>query len=70
MHKRASKRSSWSYHGIEGWYIGPSLDHYHYMECFILSMGATADTDTLKLIENKIHIPSSSDKEVLQQSVV
>ena len=27
-HLKSDKRSSWAYHGEEGWYIGPSLEHY------------------------------------------
>ena len=29
-----SNRTSWGPHGLEGWYVGPSLDHYGCVKCY------------------------------------
>jgi hypothetical protein len=28
MHKDGDTRGSWASHGVDGWYLGPSMDHY------------------------------------------
>ena len=28
VHKKPSNLLSWGYHGVEGWYVGPKMDHY------------------------------------------
>ena len=34
IHKKSNTRGSWDYHGSEGWYIGPSLEHYRCLKCY------------------------------------
>ena len=33
-HNKPSNRESWQMNGEEGWYIGPSLQHYRCVKCF------------------------------------
>ena len=28
IHEKISTRRTWAPHGVEGWYLGPSMDHY------------------------------------------
>ena len=28
MHEKADKRGTWEKHGVDGWYLGPSIEHY------------------------------------------
>jgi hypothetical protein len=28
VHLKPDKQPSWAYHGTEGWYVGPSMEHY------------------------------------------
>ncbi len=28
IHTKPSNRASWAFHGLQGWYIGPVLQHY------------------------------------------
>ena len=46
-HLKSDKRASWAYHGEEGWYIGPSIEHYQCVKCFSPSTGKTRETDTV-----------------------
>ena len=35
IHNRPNDRASWATHGEDGWYIGPSLEHYRYHQEYI-----------------------------------
>ena len=50
----------WGYHGEEGFYIGPSLEHYRCIKAYIPKSHAERDTDTATLIPNVVPIPESS----------
>ena len=52
LHKKADKRESWQYHGVEAWYVGPSLEHYRYYKCYVPTTGAIVDLDNVKLIQH------------------
>ena len=28
VHENPKKRASWAAHGVDGWYLGPAMDHY------------------------------------------
>ena len=33
IHNKSPVRGSWDFDGTEGWYIGPSLEHYRCVKC-------------------------------------
>ena len=35
VHEKSRQRASWANHGIQGWYVGPSLEHYRCVKCYI-----------------------------------
>eukprot|EP00957_Ditylum_brightwellii_P200800 15306298-Ditylum_brightwellii.AAC.1 len=45
VHKKAMHCESWAYHGTEGKTIGPSLEHYRCIKCFMPDMAAEVDDD-------------------------
>eukprot|EP00957_Ditylum_brightwellii_P002008 154766-Ditylum_brightwellii.AAC.1 len=69
VHKKTAQRDSWQYHGLVGWYIGPSPNHYKCLQCYIPTTTAEIDADTVYLIARNIPIPSFSDKEALNQAL-
>ena len=34
FHAKPSNRASWAFHGQEGWYIGPSMEHYRCLKIY------------------------------------
>ena len=58
IHAKPNKRDSWSFHGEDGWYIGPAIDHYRCITCYILSTFKTRFTDTATLIPHNVPIPT------------
>ena len=69
MHKKADKRESWQYHGVEAWYVGPSLEHYRCYKCYVPTTGAIVDCDKVKLIPHNIPIPEFTNKDVVTQAI-
>ena len=68
IHNKTGKRGSWQYHADEGWYIGPSLDHYRCFQCFNPDTRQVVISDTVQLIEQNIPIPVAKIDEYLRQA--
>ena len=58
-------RSSWENHGIEGFYLRPSMDHYRNVHCFVPSTGGYRDTDQVAYFPDKYIMPGGSVEELL-----
>ena len=69
VHDKPSNRTSWVHHGTLGWYIGPSLDHYRYIQCYILSTGIVRITDTLQYIPKACTFPNTNTENYLKQEI-
>ena len=69
LHKKPDNRASWQYHGVEAWYVGPSLDHYRCFKCFVPSTGTVIDTDTVQLIPHLTPIPAFNDADAIKQAI-
>ena len=35
IHAKPSNRASWAFHGENGYYIGPAVNHYRYIKTYI-----------------------------------
>ena len=67
-HLKSDKRAIWAYHGEEGWYNGPLLEHYRCIECFPPSTGKTRDTDTVDFFPKEIPFPKTMTEDYLIQA--
>jgi hypothetical protein len=45
IHEKTDKCKTWSTHGIDGWYIGPALEHYRCVDCYIPATHSTRIAD-------------------------
>ena len=61
-------RSSWDNHGLEGFYLRPSTDHYRNVHCFIPSTGGFWDTDQIAYFPDKYTMPGGSKEEILVEA--
>jgi hypothetical protein len=68
VHVKPDQRPSWSYHGEEGWYVGPSMEHYRCMKCYIPTSGRERDIDTIKCFPKNIRFPNISTADYLKQA--
>jgi hypothetical protein len=69
IHEKTDKHKTWSTHGTDGWYIGPALDHYRCVDCYIPATHSTRIADTVAFIPTVVPILSTSTEDYLRQSV-
>ena len=48
IHEKPAQRRTWAPHGIDGWYVGPALDHYQCHRVWIPSTQSERIADTLQ----------------------
>ena len=66
IHNRPSSRPSWGYHGDDGYYIGPAMDHYRCVKCFVSKTRAIRISDTVAFFPTTVPIPSTSTDDHLR----
>jgi hypothetical protein len=62
-HEKPDQRSSWDPHGVDGYYLGPALDHYR---CYQVNMTKTKGTrifDTVECFPSKTAMQHTSSKD-------
>ena len=67
VHNKPSNCTSWGNNGTPGWYIGPSLDQYICMKCYIPATDIVRITGTLQYIPKASAFPKTTTKDYLQQ---
>ena len=68
VHLKPDQRASWAYHGEEGWYVGPSMEHYCCVKCYLPSTTRERDVDSLQFFPTSIPFPNISTEEYLKQA--
>ena len=61
-------RKTYGVHGLDGWYIGPSMHHYRCYECFIPSTGGKMNADTVEFFPQHIPFPNVTSEQYLHQA--
>ena len=69
VHGKPVNRKSLLYHVTQGWYIGPSLDHYIFIYCYMPLTGIVRITDTLQYIPNTFAFQKTTTEYYLQQAI-
>ena len=69
VHDKPDQRASWAHHGTPYWYIGPSLEHYRTMKCYMPATGSVCYTDTLQFIPYTFKFPETTTEDYLRQFV-
>ena len=39
VHENSQQRDTYGAHGVDGWYVGPSMEHYRCYHCFVNKTG-------------------------------
>ena len=68
IHAKSDKRASCDFHDEQGWYIGPAIDHYRCITCYLLKTHKERITDTATSIPNNIPIPQASLNDHLRRT--
>ena len=68
IHEKPKQRNSWDYHRVEGWYIGPSLDHYCCVRCYLPLTSGVWHADTVQFFPKMVQFPKVTTKDMFVQS--
>jgi hypothetical protein len=63
------KRTTWSPHGLDGWYLGPTLDSYRCYNIWIHETQRTRILDTVKWFPTHVQLPHSSSTDLIMNSL-
>ena len=61
-------RTSWGPHGIDGWYVGPALEHYRCVDVYFPKTRSVCPVDTIKYIPHVINFPQATLEDHLRQA--
>ena len=65
VHVRPQNRSSWAPHAVQGWYIGPSLDHYRCHRVWIPSTKSERISQTLSWFPHHVMMPVPTNNDMV-----
>ena len=68
VHEKPGNRKTWAGHGTEGWYIGPSLEHYRCYKCYMPTTHAERNADTVEFFPSTTPFPQVSTDDYLRQA--
>jgi hypothetical protein len=63
-HDKSDQRASWDPHGLDGYYLGPALDHYRCYQVHITKTKGTRIVDTVEFFPAKLAMPRTSSKDL------
>ena len=47
VHKKTKQQGIWAYHGVNGWYIGQSIEHYQCVKCHMPAIQKDINVDMI-----------------------
>ena len=68
VHLKPDQVSTYGVHVLDGWYIGPSLEHYRCLKCYIPETKGTRDSDTVEFFPSKFPLPHITTDDYLRQA--
>jgi len=68
IHEKPDNCRSWSPRATDAWYIGPALEHYRCVHCYIPSTHGTRIADTVEYIPHSIPIPSHTTEDLIRDT--
>ena len=68
VHEKPSQRRTWAPHSVDGWYVGPSMQHYRCYRVYIPSTHGERIADTVEFFPEKIPIPATSSLDQAKQA--
>jgi hypothetical protein len=63
-HEKPDHWASWDPHGVDGYYLGPTLDHYRCYQVHITKTKGTRIVGTVEFFPSKLSMPNTSSKEL------
>jgi hypothetical protein len=63
-HEKPDQRASWDPHGLDGYYLGPTLDHYRCYQVHITKTKGTRIVDTVEIPPAELAMLITSSKDL------
>jgi hypothetical protein len=63
-HENPKQCASWDPHGVDGWYLGSSLDHYRCYRVHINKTKADRSVDMVEFFPAKVVMPRTASKDM------
>jgi hypothetical protein len=63
-HEKSDQRASWDPHGLDGYYLGPALDHYRCYQVHITKTRGTRIVDTVEFPPVRLAMSNTSSKDL------
>ena len=63
IHEKPNNRETWAAHGVEGWYLGPALNHYRCYRVYSTDTRAERIADTLAWFPTHVKMPTAESTE-------
>ena len=67
-HRKPEDRSTWAFHGQEGWYVGPAMNHYRCVTIYFPKTRRTKVLDTVKFMPHAVKFPEVTLEDFLKQA--
>ena len=58
VHEKTNKRASWESHNVDGWYLGPAMDHYCCYCVYVISTRAKCNSEIVDFYHNTPRYPA------------
>jgi hypothetical protein len=68
IHKKPHQRKTWMPHAVDGWYLGPAMEHYHCHRLWCWATKADRICDTISWFPTKVQIPTASSGDTILAS--
>ena len=59
VYKNPNRRRIWGQYGVQGWYMGPSVEHYWCYKVYISNTRAEIIVDTVELFPENTMMPGT-----------
>ena len=63
IHEKPTVRGTWASHGVKGWYLGPSVNHYRCHHVYVAKTRGEQDSDCVEFFPHNTPLPCKSSAE-------
>ena len=68
VHSKPGQRHTWDPNCKEGWYVGPALEHYRCVQCYMPATRSVVTSDTVLFLPHELPLPSVTIDDFLRQA--
>ena len=65
LHEHPKYRGLWSPHVLSGWYIGPSLEHYHFNKIWITATNSVRIGQNVSWFPQKLRMTTATNTDII-----